>query len=347
MLQKKAKQATLGDIAKKLGISRTTVSLVVNDHPRISKETKKLVWSAIQELEYRPDPTARALATGRSNLLGFIVPEMSNLYFAEIFRGAEAYARERGYHLLLNNGSYDLKVEEQRIQDLLDLKIGGLVVSPAFTDARQTSRTIWKDLRNDNFPIVLINRHMQPPIYHQISADNTEGVRLAMEHLAQLGHRRVAYITGEPRVLPVRQRMKAFQDFLTHFGFENDPSLVESSTFTIQGGYESARRLWGKASKKPTAIMALSDTVALGILKFLQESGIDVPGEVSLMGFDGTPIAEFSLIGISTIETPLYDMGRQAITILEQVMQSRVKNLQNVMLPVRLIERGSTGPVKG
>jgi len=255
-------------------------------------------------------------------------------------------ARKKGYHILLNNGTYDVKVEEQRVRELLKLKIGGLLVGPAFVNTRQAMRLIWKDLRDRNFPVVMVNRHMDRQLFHQISPDNGLGVRLSTETLAQLGHRRVAYITGTSKVLPVRQRLKAFERCAREFDFDWSDKLIESSDFTSKGGYNAAARLWRRLRCKPTAIIALNDAVAAGVLKFLTERDIKVPDDVSLMGFDGTTHSEFSLIGISTIVTPLYEMGRQAVELIDAAMNDRVDALQNVVLPVELVLRESTAPAK-
>jgi DNA-binding LacI/PurR family transcriptional regulator len=336
---------TLADVAGKLGVSEATVSLVVNDHPRISARTKVRVWRCIRELGYRPDPIGRALVTGRSSLIGLLVPDTGNPFFADIFRGAEDAAREKGYHILLNNGSYRLDLEEQRVEELLDLKVGGLIVGPAFTDARQARRAVWERLRKTRFPVVLLNRQMEPAAFHQVSPDNVQGVRLSSEHLASLGHTRVAYISGIPEVLPVRQRLAAYKECAARLGFAREAGLIETSPFTATGGYEACRRLWRRLRRKPTAIMALTDTVATGVLKFLSSEGVKVPDDVSLMGFDGTPQAQFSLIGISTIEAPLYEMGKKAVQMLDQAIKAPTGELASVVLPVRLVVRESTGPV--
>jgi DNA-binding LacI/PurR family transcriptional regulator len=320
--------------------------LVISDHPRISKETKARVWACIREIGYRPDPVARALVTGQSNLIGLVVPDTSNPFFADIFRGAEHAARDKGYHILLNNGSYRLDMEEKRVRELLDLKVAGLIVSPPFAHASQIRRSMWARLRERRFPLVLLNRDVESGIFHQISPDNVEGVRLSTKLLAALGHQRVAYISGTPEILPVRQRLVAYQESAVEYGFDHDPKLIERSPFTAIGGYEACQRLWRKCRRKPTAIMALTDTVAAGALKFLSQRGVKVPDDVSLMGFDGTPQSEFSLISITTIETPLYDMGRKAVEMLDEAIKNPAGTPQSLTMPVRLIQRESTGAAR-
>jgi DNA-binding LacI/PurR family transcriptional regulator len=345
-VKKDSRSTTLGDVARKLGISEATVSLVISDHPRISSRTKTRVWKCIGELGYYPDPVARALVTGRSNLMGLVVPDTANPFFADVFRGAEHAAREKGYHILLNNGSYDLESEEEQLDELLKLKVAGLIVSPPLKSVRQIRRSMWNRLRRQQFPLVLLNRDVGPGIFHQISPDNAEGVRLSTEMLSRLGHKRVAYISGVPDVLPVRQRLAAFQTCAAQYGLEQEARLIETSSFAAQGGYEAAQRLWRNCRRKPTAIMALTDTVAAGVLKFLSDAGVEVPEEVSVTGFDGTPQAQFSLIGITTIEAPLFEMGRKAVEMLDQAIRQPGRAPESLIMPVRLIVRQSTGAVR-
>jgi LacI family transcriptional regulator len=142
----------------------------------------------------------------------------------------------------------------------------------------------------------------------------------------------------------VRQRLAAYKERAACLGLAREPGLIETSPFTATGGYEACQRLWRRFRRKPTAIMALTDTVATGVLKFLSSEGVRVPDDVSLMGFDGTPQAQFSLIGISTIEAPLYEMGRKAVQMLDQAIKYPGGELASVLLPVRLVVRESTGP---
>lgn len=336
---------TLGDVAMELGISRTTVSLVISNNPRISKATSKKVWKCIRAMGYQPDLVARSLATGKSNMIGVMVPDSSNPFFAEIFRGAENAARRYGWHLMLNNGSFDLKLEEDRIRDLLGLKIGGLVACPAFVDNEDSRKGIWKELRQQGPPVVLLNRQVFPQVFHQVSLDNADGIRQVISYLARLGHRRIGVIAPDAVILPVRQRMDEVTGQLANFGLSLPSDLIARGPVSPGGGYEAARALWKAVRRKPTAVFALTDTMALGALRFFVESGVKVPGQVSLLGMDGTPYARHSLVPISSVEAPLVDLGRMAVEILHQVIeQGDPPQVYNTLLPMRLVERASSGP---
>lgn len=341
----KKRKMTLGDVATKLGVSRTTVSLVISKHPRISKATSKKVWKCIKELGYQPDLVARSLATGRSNLIGLIVPDSSNPFFAEIFRGAEDAARQYGWHLMLNNGSFDLKVEEDRIRDLLGLKIGGLLACPAFVSSEDSRQGIWEELRQQGLPVVLLNRQVFPQIFHQIAVDNTDGIRQAIAYLVGLGHRRIGVIKPDTEILPVHQRMDEVRRQMAGFQLELPQEWIAGGPVSLAGGHDAARILWQATGKKPTAVFALTDTMALGALRYFTESGLKVPEQVSLLGMDGTPYAQYSLIPISSVETSLFDLGRMSVEMLHKVIeQDDSPQLYSTIMPMRLIERASSGP---
>lgn len=336
----KKSQLTLWDISHRLGVSRTTVSLALRDDPRISEATKNRVLAAVKKLNYQPNQLARTLATGKSNLVGVVVPNTSDHVYAKIFRGIEDAAQADSYHILLSNASYDLQQEAMRIRDMMALRIAGIIAAPVFTLERQPPR-IWQELRRFGFPIVLLNRELNPPIFHQVSVDNAAGIRMACESLASLNHRRVAYITGTLKVIPIEQRLAAFRYYAAQNGLDLDPALVEASELSLQGGYQSCGRLWHRLRKKPTAILVFSDTPAVGVMRYLHEHRVKVPNQVSVVGFDGTETSEFLPISLTTVGTPMYEMGRQAFTLLKEVMAYPRKAPRSILLSVQLIRRES------
>ena len=338
------KRVTLRDIADKLNLSRTTISIALRDHPRIAEATRKKIRALVKKMGYEPDRIARSLATGRSDLIGVMVADSTNPYYADVVRGIEDAARDAGYHVVLANGSYDLEVEASRIQEMIRLRAAGIIAAPAFTSEKPRLPRFWEELRKSGFPFLLLNRQLNPPLFHQVSADNVNGVRLAVEALASLGHRRVAYISGKPALVPIRQRLRAFRRFAQKYGFENDPELFECCELGPRGGYVACRRLWTTLGHKPTAIMALSDAEAFGVLRYLREQRARVPGEVSVMGFDGFEAAEFSCVSLSTVSTPMRTTGAQAVKLLIDIIEQRVHSIQNIIWPVKLLMRESVGP---
>lgn len=337
------KKVTIRDIAHQLDLSAMTVSLALRDHPRISAPTKERVRAAMKELNYEPNQVARALATGKSNLIGVIVPNSSDPYYAEVIRAIEDAARAAGYHVLLANGSYEMESYSERVKDMIALHMRGIIAAPPFISEKPKLPPFWQDLLHSDFDVVLINRQLKPPIFHQVAADYKDGVRMVVEKLAELGHCRVAYISGQPAMLPIRQRLAAFKRCAKKCGLEEDPKLFEIAELSFAGGYEAGQRLWESLQEKPTAIVTFSDVVAVGLLRWLDVSGIAVPAEVSVASFDGTVISEFTHRTLSTVYTPMYEIGRQAFDLLLGAMAGKYQQPQSVILPVNLKLRESIG----
>jgi LacI family transcriptional regulator len=298
----------------------------------------------LEELRYEPNRVARALVTGKSNLIGVIVPNSSDQYYAEVFRGIEDAARLADYNVLLSNGSYDLTGYADRVKEMMGLLVGGIIAAPPFMSEKPKLPRFWQDLRDSGFHVVLVNRQLDPPLFHQVAADYASGVRMAVDALASLGHRRVAYISGQPAMLPIRQRLTAFRRASRKQGFDDDPQLFEDSMLTFVGGYEACKRLWSKLKKKPTAILTFSDTVAVGVLRYLHEQSAAVPEEVSVVGCDGTAVGEFTYSSLTTVSTPMYDVGKQAFELLLAAVEGETAGPQSLILPVKLTLRESVGP---
>ena len=338
------REMTLRDIGKKLGLSAMTVSLALRDHPRISDATKKRVRTAIRKMKYEPNQLARALATGRSNMIGVIVPNSSDPYYAEVIRAIEDAASAAHFHVLLGNGSYRMETYTERVRAMRRLHMKGIIAAPPFMSEKPRLPEFWKELIHSDFEVVLINRQLEPPVFHQVAADYMAGVAMVACALAAQGHRRIAYISGYPLVLPFRQRLETFRQCVRTCGFAEEVSLLEKCELTCAGGYNACRRLWESNARKPTAIVASSDTVAVGVLRYLDEQKISVPEEVSVASFDGTQFADFTHRSLTTVVTPMYDIGRQAFHILQDAMKGDIQEPQSLILPVELRIRESIGP---
>jgi LacI family transcriptional regulator len=337
------RKITLQDIGRRLGLSSTTISLALRDHPRISQATKERIQKLIAELKYEPDQVARALVVGRSNLVGVIVPNSSDPYYSEVFMGIEDGVRAANHHVLVANGSYDLDAYARRVKEMLSLRVGGILIAPPFYKERPDLPPFLHDLHERRFPVVLINRRLKPAIFHQVSADYSAGVKMVVDTLASLGHHRVAYISGEPELLPIRQRYSDFRKHAARHGFDEDPNLMVSGPLTPAGGYDACNRLWNGPARKPSAVVAFSDSVAMGALRFLLDEKVQVPAEVSLISFDGMAMSEFTHPSITTVATPMYEIGRRAFELLLGATTGEVSEPESVVLPVKLIPRESVG----
>lgn len=325
-----------------------TVSLALRDHPRIPPETKDRVRATMDKLGYKPNPVARALATGKSNLIGVIVPNSSDHYYAEVIRAIEDRASAENYHVLLANGSYEMERYTERVRDMMSLHVGGIIAAPPFTSEKPGLPMFWQNMLSSDleFDVVLINRELRPPVFHQIAANYTDGVKMVVEALANRGHRRVAYVSGSPAMLPIRQRLSAFKRFARKRGFDCDDKLIEHCDLTFAGGYGAGKHLWMANDNKPTAVVAFSDVVAVGLLRFFDEAGVSVPDDVSVVSFDGTAVGEFTHISLSTIVTPMYEIGQRAYELLIAAMDGQFTEPQSLILPVELKLRESIGDAR-
>jgi len=169
---------------------------------------------------------------------------------------------------------------------------------------------------------------------------------MTVEMLAGMGHRRVAYISGEPAVLPIRQRLACFKRYSRKYGFQEDPALLETGALTLYGGYDACKRLWNAGRKHPTAIVTFSDTVGVGALQFLNDQGIRIPEDVSLASFDGTIMSEFTQPKLTTVSTPMYEVGKEAFELISGAVEGKYSSPQDLLLPVRLLIRDSAAPVE-
>lgn len=338
------RETTLRDIGKQLGLSAMTVSLALRDSPRISDATKKRVRAAVRGMNFVPNQLARALATGRSNLIGVIVPNSSDPYYAEVIRAIEDCASALRYHVLLCNGSYRMETYTAHVRDMRRLHMKGIIAAPPFTTGRPRLPQFWKDLVASDFEVVLINRQLDPPIFHQVAADYMAGVGMVARALAERGHQRVAYISGRPAILPFVQRLDVFRRCVREYGFHDEAGLFESGELTCAGGYEACLRLWKANRRKPTAVVASSDSMAVGVLRYLGERGVNVPGDVSIASFDGTLFADYVHRSLTTVATPMYEIGRQAFGTLLEAMTGGLREPRSLILPVELRLRESIGP---
>jgi LacI family transcriptional regulator len=219
-----------------------------------------------------------------------------------------------------------------------------LIAAPPFTSERPKLPAFWQELqRQRDFQVVLINRQLRPALFHQVAADYGAGVERVVAELAARGHRRVAYISGVPAMLPIQQRLAAFRRCAKQAGFAQAASLFVTSPLTYAGGWQAGESLWRRNAEKPTAVVAFSDVVAVGLLRFLAQVGARVPAEVSVVSFDGTPIGEYTQTSLTTVVTPMYEIGQHAFALMRGALAGEFAAPQSIILPVELRLRESIG----
>ncbi len=343
------KRPTQADVARLAGVSRVTVSHVVNSQDGgrvlISEETRRRVLEAVGELGYVPDARAQALRSGSTKTIGLIIPDIHNPHFWEIVDGVEQEASAAGYHILLSGISPKDRYAEDIFNDLSRRRIDGLVMVPSFIYQSEEAKKTLAYLLTRRLPVVGMMADHGDVRYNidRVTSDYHDATREAMTHLLSLQHRRIGFIFGIDVPELGNDRLFAYRDSLQAAGLPEDPALIVGCGPTIEDGYHAARQLLELPSR-PTALLAINDLLAIGALRAIKDFGLNVPEDVSLFGYDDIPMAKYLVPRLSTASKNGEKMGREAIRLLLARLQDPDRPRQEIRLPARLILRESTGP---
>jgi LacI family transcriptional regulator len=338
----KVKRPTIKDIARVAGVSAATVSLALNNRPRISKVTQEKIKRIASEINYQPNFTARSLVTQRSQTLGLMITSILNPFYPELAKGIEDAAIALGYNIILCSTDSDAKKERQFTRMLRGKGVDGII----FSCVEANDQNI-KPLLEDGFPFILVNRRilnrsvMERVNY--ISLDNFSGGYMAVEHLIRLGRTRIAIMTGPPNVSNNIERTKGARKAMADYGLMFDPSLMAVCHSSKELAYEATKRFLA-AKYPPDAFFAENDYKALGVREAVLESGLRIPEDVALVGFDDIAATALKGVEITTINQKKYEMGTMAVRILiEQIEMSIPPRISQVTLEPELIIRRSCG----
>lgn len=324
---------TMEDVAAKAGVSRALVSLVMRNSPKVSEERRAAVLAAAEELGYEPHAMARSLASRTSTVLGVMVSDLRNTFFADVVEGLDAAAEAAGFHLILNTGSRSPAREKGALRNLLSFRPAGVILlSPVLPASaiEQAARQC---------PVVLVSRTSRAQGVDTVNDDGEAGSALAVEHLVSLGHRRIAHLDGGDAAGAAARR-KGFQQAMRRHGL--DPIIVRSE-HTDTAGEKAVRELLGEHARAdlPTALVAGNDFNAVGAISALEEAGLRVPEDVSVVGYDNTSLAALRH-SLTTVDQPRTEMGRLAIeALLERVRGERAEPVRHLLHP-SLVVRSTT-----
>ncbi|MEJ6722148.1 LacI family DNA-binding transcriptional regulator [Ilumatobacter sp.] len=326
-------QPTMQQVAELAGVSTALVSLVMRDAPNVSDYRRQLVLAAADELGYRPNVLARNLASRRTQTIGVVLNDLHNPFFAEILDGLQAAADESDYRLLIGNGSHSQLGEERSVETFLQFRADGLVIAGSMLSddlLERTSRTA---------PIVVVGRTSSSKVFDTANTDDQVGARLVIDHLVALGHQRIAHIDGG-RGAGVIERRAGYRTAMRAHGLGEHIHVVRGD-FTEAGGRKAAQTLM-QHDRRPTAIFAGNDLSAVGALDIVENLGFDVPGDVSIVGYDNTALAAMHHVSLTTINQPTEELGRAAIgLLLERLDGDRTKATHHVAEP-ELIRRSTS-----
>jgi LacI family transcriptional regulator len=329
---------TLKDLARRAGVHPSTISRVANNDPRlrISSEKRQQIESLLRETEYRPDGVARGLKLRHSLVLAVVIPDVTNPFFAALFRGIEDGAAARGYNVLLCNTDGSPERQRSHLHSLAARRVDGVVVASSFL---KDPAVRW--LRQSDLPFVLVNRFSDEGEDAFIGSDDVAGARVATEHLIGLGHTRIAHLAGYSTVSTGMLRRRGYLNALAEAGLRTDPRLIVEGSYTEEAGARATERLLS-LPEPPTAIFAVTDMTAVGALIQARRMGRRIPEELAIIGYNDIPLATRLDPALSTMRVPIHEFGTVAARLLLEQIETGDRAVRRLIFNPELVVRGST-----
>lgn len=340
------RKPTVKDIAQLAGVSATAVSMALRDHPRIGGATKKRIAAVAKKLHYVPNYAARTLKTERSGTLGLVITNILNPFYPELAKGIEEKAQELGYNIILCSTDYDSSRENEIIHALRSKGVDGIVFASVLVNDPNITPLV-----AEGFPFVLVNRRVHNRRLEKkidcVVLDNIAGGYMAIQHLYGLGHRSIAIITGALDTSTAKERTQGARKAFMEHGLVVRPDLIRECSYSKQGAYLVTREMLALQSP-PTAIFAENDYMALGVREAILESGLRIPDDVALVGFDDIEATSLRGVEITTISQKKYEMGALAVECLvERIKGKRLQAMQIVLRPEVIIRMSCGFVAKG
>lgn len=337
---------TIQDVAERAGVARSTVSKHVNGGSYVSEATAARVQAAIDELGYQPYGPGRSLAKGRTGLIGVIVASLMNPFYAELVSALDNEARGHSLNLVLG-ATDDIPGKERRVSQVLRRSgVDGLIVASAHIADQEL-----EELSRVTTPFVLASRHSNDVEADFVTVDGRAGGRLAVEHLIKLGHRRIAYLGGPRTVLQFQERFEGYEASLRSEGIDVRDDWVLFDLDGLGGGRSGLRRMLDLPREEwPTAVFAATDYIGLGVMAQARDAGLEIPDDLSVVGFDNISFGEVGHRPLTTVDGRIEDIGRSALRLL----MNRIENgreaepfQQEILMPYLQIRESSASPASG
>jgi DNA-binding LacI/PurR family transcriptional regulator len=334
---------SIREVAERAGVSIATVSRAVNRIPSVNPELARRVWRAIDEVGYLPNTQARALVSGRSRMLGLIVSEITNPFFPELVQEFETLAVAQGYEVLIGSTSYEPARTESLIHRMLQRNVDGVAVMTFGIEEELVQKLVERE-----FPLVFVDAGPDLPNIRVLKVDYGEGIRQGVQHLAALGHRRIAFITGPLHLRSAMARRDAFVKSMAELGLTVPREQIVEGSHTMEGGMMAMEKLLN-LGELPTGVMCSNDMTAIGVLHALYRTTHSVPDEISVVGFDDIHLAQFMLPPLTTVQMSCAHLAAAAVEALRAGIEREhgKSGTKEWRIPTRLVVRQSTAFPRG
>lgn len=329
---------SISQIAEICGVSKATVSRVINNSPcGVGEATKERVRKVIEELNYRPNALARGVAVSRSRMIGVVVPDVSNFFYPKIIRGISDYLEKKDYSVIVCNSDYNPEKEAGLLMSLVDKRVDGVILCSGISN-----KAFLEQYRKYQVPLVLLGRTFDSSVSDaSITGDNVKGSRKAATYLLRGGNRRIVYVEGNTELSGSRQRLQGYKEALREHGIEFDRKLTLSGEYSIEFGRRAAEELLEKKVEFD-AIMTGSDLIAIGVVSGLLDAGKKIPEEIEVMGFDNIELAEVFRPALSTVSKPHYEMAQHLAKQMIRIIEGEEVGLSHMVVEPTLKLRKTT-----
>jgi DNA-binding LacI/PurR family transcriptional regulator len=333
-------QVSITDLAAAAGVSPSTVSRALQDHPRISPARRQAIQALAQQMGYRPSQVARSLVTGRTRTLGVVITDVTDPFVAEVMKGAELASRESGYTLLFASSDRDPNREIEALQLLLDRRVDGMIVISGRAGRRYAELRSAGETGIADWPLVLINNEYAGPGIYSVRMDNAAGAHEAVSLLRRSGHRHIAFVAGPQGGRSSAERLAGYRLAIAANDQEPAGEIVVAGAGLLEDGPRALEALTNQ-NHPPTAVLCYNDLAAIGLLAAAARAGIRVPDDLAVIGYDNIPLSAFCVPALTTVDQPKEQMGRSAVDMCLQALAG--EQVRNVVLKGRLILRDSAG----
>jgi LacI family transcriptional regulator len=326
------KSPTIHDVAKRAGVSLSTVSRVLNDSDSVNPQTREKVEAAIKEVRYEKSRPESAKSVEKSSIVGLIIPDLLNPFFPLLIHGIEQVSKIHNYSLMLCDSEDSAELEQQHISTLCERGVDGIILIPT------SEATYLEKLIKKQCPFVFLDRFIEVDSASYVTSDNEEGAYQGTKYLLKLGHQRILMLTGPQNLSTEQARIRGVQRALAEEGIQYDNELCVTGNYHTEEAYQIVLSMLQKGINF-TAIFAMNDMMAFGAKRALEEQGIRIPDEISLVGYDD--ILFSSIISLTSVSQPTYELGRNAMVLLLDLIHGRITTPQHIVLRPSMVIRGS------